>query len=54
MTSSNVETDLKPIIIIKNRLGGRLAALTGDPRSLAFLRQQLGIAMQLGNHSVSN
>ena len=30
-------------------LGGRLAAVTGDPRSLAFLRQRLGIAMQRGN-----
>ena len=32
-----------------SELGGRLAALTGDPRSLAFLRQRLGIAMQRGN-----
>ena len=32
-----------------SELGGRLAALTGDPKSLAFLRQRLGIAMQRGN-----
>ena len=32
-----------------SELGGRLAALTGDPRSLAFLRQRLGIALQRGN-----
>ena len=32
-----------------SELGGRLAAVTGDPRSLAFLRQRLGIAMQRGN-----
>ena len=30
-------------------LGGRLAALTGDSRSLAFLRQRIGIAIQRGN-----
>ena len=29
-------------------LGGRLAAVTGDPRSLAFLSQRLGIAMEQG------
>ena len=29
-------------------LGGRLATLTGDPRSLAFLRQRIGIAIQRG------
>ena len=32
-----------------SELGGRLAALTGDTRSLAFLRQRLGIAIQRGN-----
>ena len=34
-----------------SELGGRLATLTGDPRSLAFLRQRIGIAIhvQLGN-----
>ena len=32
-----------------SELGSRLAALPGDPRSLAFLRQHLGIAMQRGN-----
>ena len=36
-----------------SELGGRLAALTGDPRSLAFLRQRLGIAMQRGNVAAS-
>ena len=32
-----------------SELGGRLTALTGDPRSLAFLRQRLSIALQRGN-----
>jgi len=32
-----------------SELGGRLAALTGDSRSLAFLRQRIGIAIQRGN-----
>ena len=32
-----------------SELGGRLATLTGDPRSLAFLRQRIGIAIQRGN-----
>ena len=32
-----------------SELGKRLAGMTGDPRSLAFLRQRLGIAMQRGN-----
>ena len=32
-----------------SELGSRLAALPGDPRSLAFLRQRHGIAMQRGN-----
>ena len=32
-----------------SELGGRLAALTGEPRSLTFLRQRLGIAMMRGN-----
>jgi len=30
-------------------IGGRTAALTGDARSFAFLRQRLGIAVQKGN-----
>ena len=32
-----------------SELGGRLATLTGDPRSLAFLRQRIGMAIQRGN-----
>ena len=32
-----------------SELGGKLAALTGDTRSLVFLRQRLGIAIQRGN-----
>ena len=36
-----------------SELGGRLATLTGDPRSLAFLRQRIGIAMQRGNAAVT-
>ena len=34
-----------------SELGGRLTALTENPRSLAFLRQHFGIAMQRGNAS---
>ena len=30
-------------------LGGRIAALTGEPRSTSFLRQRLDIAIQRGN-----
>jgi hypothetical protein len=30
-------------------IGGRIAALTGDLRSFAFLKQRLGIAVQRGN-----
>jgi hypothetical protein len=29
--------------------GTRLASLTGDPRSLLFLKQRLGLAVQRGN-----
>ena len=30
-------------------LGGRITALTGEPRSTSFLRQRLDIAIQRGN-----
>ena len=32
-------------------LGGRIAQVTGDPRSLAFLKQRLSLAVQRGNVS---
>jgi len=34
---------------LMSELGGRLAALTGEPRSTSFLRQRLDIAIQRGN-----
>ena len=60
-TNTNANTNTNTIAIetlgawgkdaweLVSELGGRLAALSGDPRSLAFLRQRLGIAMQRGN-----
>ena len=30
-------------------LGGRLTAITGDPRETAFLLQRISVAVQLGN-----
>jgi len=36
-------------LVICAEIGGRTAALTGDPRSFAYLRQRLGIAVQKGN-----
>ena len=38
------------VLVLFNLRGTiRLAALTGEPRSLTFLRQRLGIAMMRGN-----
>ena len=36
-------------LAITAELGGRIAALTGEPRSTSFLRQRLDIAIQRGN-----
>ena len=48
----DVEAKSKNAQELVSGLGGGLtaaAALTGDPRWMAFLRQRLGIAMQRGN-----
>ena len=36
-------------IALCQELGARIAQVTGDPRSLAFLKQRLSLAVQRGN-----